>query len=192
MKKLILFCVLSVFATVALRAQEIEDTGVKGFDKSKLFVGGNFALSFGNATIVNISPQLGYRFNRFLAAGVGINGQYSAFKTEFSNGSTYSRESYGVVGLNIFGRFYPIPYLFIQAQPEFNRVWVTSKFYDTNPATEFKVKKFVPSLLAGAGGAIPTGGRGYFILMAQYDVLQEEYTPYGSKAFFSFGYNMGF
>ena len=192
MKKLILICGIIMVAAASLKAQEIDDTGVKGFDRSKLFVGGNFALSFGNVTIVNISPQLGYRFNRFLAAGVGINGQYSAFKTEYANGATYSRESYGVAGLNIFGRFYPIQYVFIQAQPEFNHVWVTSKYYDTNPATEYKIKKFVPSLLAGAGGAIPTGGRGYFIIMAQYDVLQQEYTPYGSKAFFSFGYNVGF
>lgn len=190
MKKLLLLFAF-VGCLTSLKAQEIEDTGVKGFDKNKLFVGGNFALSFGNVTIVNISPQLGYRFNRFLAAGVGINAQYSAFKTEYANGATYSRESYGVGGINIFGRFYPIPYLFIQAQPEMNHVWVKTKYYDTNPATEFKVRRFVPSLLGGVGGAIPAG-RGYFIVMAQYDVLQQAYTPYGSKAFFSFGYNLGF
>jgi hypothetical protein len=191
MKKLILLSALIGIAMLKAVAQDEEPEPVKGFDRSKLFVGGNFALNFGNYTIINISPQLGYRFNRFLAAGVGINGQYSSFKTEFTNGSTYSRSNYGVAGLNLFGRFYPINQAFIQIQPELNHVWVKEKYYDTNPATEYKLTKFVPSLLVGAGAAIPTG-RGAFIVMGQYDVLQQTYTPYGDKIFLSIGYNMGF
>jgi hypothetical protein len=173
-------------------AQDEAPLEKKGFDRNKLFGGGNFALNFGNITIINISPQLGYRFNRYLAAGVGVNAQYSSFKSiNAYDGSTYSRENYGVGGINVFGRFYPIEQVILQVQPEANYVWGKIKYYD--PARQFNLNgKIVPSLLLGAGGAIPMGGSGAFIAMAQYDVLQSDRTPYGNKIFFNFGYNFGF
>ncbi len=38
------------------------------------------------------------------------------------------RQGYG--GLNIFGRFYPIQYAFLQAQPEMNYSWGSVKYSD--------------------------------------------------------------
>jgi len=192
MKKVMLMMLLTGLTHFALMAQDEAPVARQGFDRSKLFAGGNFALNFGNITIVNISPQLGYRFNRYFAAGVGVNAQYSSFRTvNASDGSTYSRENYGVAGFNIFGRFYPIEQVILQVQPEANYVWGKIKYY--NPTEQFKLDgKMVPSLLLGAGGAIPTGGAGAFIVMAQYDVLQSDRTPYGNKIFFNFGYNFGF
>ncbi|HTE26275.1 hypothetical protein [Flavitalea sp.] len=191
-KKILMVLTVFVLVAGALQAQYDEPAEKQGFDKSRLFGGGSFALNFGNITIINISPQVGYRFSRYLAAGVGVNGQYSSFKTiNGYDGSTLSREEYGVAGMNIFGRFYPIEQIILQVQPEANYVWGKVKYYD--PAQEFKLDgKIVPSLLLGAGGAIPMGGAGAFIIMAQYDVLQSDRTPYGSKVFFSFGYNFGF
>jgi hypothetical protein len=186
---LVLLLVLALGHTAV--AQDESASGKQGFDRSRLFAGGNFALNFGNVTIINISPQLGYRFNRFLAAGVGVNAQYSSFRTiNAFDGSTYSRENYGVGGLNIFGRFYPIEQVILQVQPEANYVWGKVKYY--NPNQEIKLDgKIVPSLLLGAGGAIPMGGAGAFVVMAQYDVLQSDRTPYGNRVFFNFGYNFG-
>lgn len=174
--------------TFQLFAQE-EEAPKKGFDKDKLFVSGNFGLSFGDFTLINISPQLGYRFNNTLAAGIGINGIYSSTRSRFLNGQTAARENYGVVGLNVFGRVYPIPYAFLQLQPEVNYTWGKLKEYSPDAVYQLD-GKMVPSLLAGAGAAIPAG-RGAFIIMAQYDVLQNNRTPYGEKVFFSFGFNFG-
>ena len=56
-------------------AQDLEKTG---FDKSKLFFGGNLGLAFGTYTIINVSPQVGYHFSPMFAGGVGVN--YSYFK----------------------------------------------------------------------------------------------------------------
>ncbi len=192
MRKLLCLIGLTCFVSLGVFAQEDAPAEKQGFDGSRLFGGGNFALSFGNITIINVSPQLGYRFNRFLAAGVGVNAQYSSFRTlNAYDGSTFSRENFGVGGLNIFGRFYPIDQVILQVQPEANYVWGKVKYY--NPSQELKLKgKIVPSLLLGAGGAIPMGGAGAFIVMAQYDVLQNGRTPYGNKIFFNFGYNFGF
>jgi hypothetical protein len=179
LKKLFVLLVLAA-AALAVQAQDEEQPEEKGFKKENLFFGGNFGLSFGNYTLINVSPQVGYRFNRYFAAGTGVNFIYSSSKF-FGY-----RENYGVAGLNVFARAYPIEQAFVQLQPEANYTWGKQKF-DNN--SEFKLEgKVVPSLLAGAGVAIPVG-RGAMLLMIQYDVLQQSRSPYGSNAFVSVGFN---
>ncbi|HEY8894921.1 MAG TPA: hypothetical protein VIM79_08890 [Niastella sp.] len=184
-KYLLTTCLLAMFTVAAVAQDEPERSG--GFDKSKLFFGGNFGLGFGNvSTLVNVSPQIGYRFNRYLAAGAGVNFIYTSNKYEYLG----YKEQYGVAGLNIFGRVYPIEYIFFQIQPEANYTWGKQK--DLYSDAEYKLdSKVVPSLLGGVGAAIPAG-RGYFIVSANYDLLQNTRSPYGSRTFFNFGYNIGF
>jgi len=191
LKLLGIFMVLGLMASVSLKAQdEPEPPPKKGFDKEKLFFGGNFGLSFGDYTLINISPQIGYRFNRYLAAGAGLNFIYSSIRYRYYPSTDDYRNSYGVAGINIFGRVYPIDYVFLQLQPEMNYTWGKVKFYDGTPDAKLPAK-IVPSLLGGAGGAIPAG-RGAFIVMVEYDLLQNDRSPYGTRAFFNFGYNIGF
>ncbi len=186
MKKRFLFGLFFLVMSVAVWAQE-ETTG---FDKSRLFFGGNFGLSFGNYTLVNLTPQVGYQLNQYLAVGTGINFIYSQYKTEYNTGATYSRQDQGYVGLNIFGRVYPIRQVFFQVQPEANYSWGELKYYD--PDQEYKLpKEIVPTVLIGLGGAIPTGRSGAMIIMLQYDVVQNIRSPYGNAVFYSFGYSMG-
>lgn len=181
MLRKLLFSVVLAAAALTVHAQDEEEPKEKGFKKENLFFGGNFGLAFGSSyTLVNISPQVGYRFNRYVAAGTGVNFIYSSSKF-FGY-----RENYGVAGLNIFGRLYPIEQAFVQLQPEANYTWGKQK-YENGPEATLD-GKFVPSLLAGAGVAIPVG-RGAMLVMVQYDVLQQDRSPYGSNAFVSVGFN---
>lgn len=186
-RSLILAFVLMAALPLFSQAQDDEEPVKGGFDKSKLFFGGNFGAGFGsNTTLVNLSPQVGYRFSRFFAAGAGVNFLYSSYRYYYPD----YRVNYGVGGLNVFGRVYPIEYVFLQLQPEANYVWGKYKFYDGT--SDQKIKgQIVPSLLGGVGAAIPSGGRGAFIITVNYDLLQDINTPYGNKAFFNFGYNIG-
>jgi len=186
MKRILLF-VFCALAVTSLHAQE-EEVPDKKFDPNNLFFGGSLGLSFGTYTLVNVTPQVGYRFNRYLAAGAGINFIYSS--AHYQNYIPEYREEYGVVGLNIFGRVFPIQYIFLQLQPEVNYTWGNLKFYDGTEEQKLK-GKFIPSLLGGLGGMIPTGARGGFFIMAQYDLLQETRNPYGPNVFFNFGYVFG-
>src|ERR1017187_2606703 len=79
-----------------------QDSDVKGFDKSKLFVGGGLGLAFGTYTIVNVTPLVGYRFSELFAAGVGINYSYYGYNDGYWN----YKQSYA--GMSIFGRVYPV------------------------------------------------------------------------------------
>ena len=192
-KKAILFaalCAITIFAFA--QDEEPDEKKEKGFQKEKLFVGGNFGLTFGNYTLINVSPQIGYRFTDFFAAGVGINLQYVSWKDEYSNGDN-SKTSQTVTGLNVFGRIYPIKNFMIQVQPEENYLFGKQKYYQAYTQTTFKNNtdaKIVPSLLLGGGLVIPSG-RGAFITSVFYDVLQKDNSPYGNRPIVNFTYNVG-
>ncbi len=199
MKKrlLLLLTTVCLFSFSVLAQDENEEEAPKKFDRSRLFVGGNFGLSFGNFTFINISPQLGYRFNDFFAAGIGINGQFSQQKYR-SGGTTLYKDRYGVAGMNLFGRFYPIQQGFIQLQPEMNYIWGSRIDYTPQEVKSSLNGKILPSLLAGAGAYLPAGRAGGFIIMAQYDLLNKSdfypnpSTPYGKNIFMTIGFNAGF
>ncbi|MBC7850589.1 MAG: hypothetical protein H7Y31_12685 [Chitinophagaceae bacterium] len=188
MKKITLV-LIAVLGILSVRAQDEEQKPTGKFDRSKLFIGGNFGLSFGDYTLINISPQLGYQFNNFFAAGAGVTMIYSSFRYRYSVPDY--RESYGVTGLNIFGRVYPIRHIFVQLQPELNYTWGKRRFYDGGGGEQKLDGKFVPSLLGGVGGLIPMGERGGLLIMAQYDLLQQPRSPYGNRVFYNVGFNFG-
>lgn len=184
--RLFLLAVVLIF-NFSIQAQEEEEPQKKGFDKSKLFFGGNFGMSFGDVTFINISPQVGYQFNQFFAAGGGINFISTGYTYRDYNGDKLFKDSYGYAGLNVFGRIYPLSFLFAQVQPEYNYSWGKTKYYNNQPDQKLD-GAFVPVLLIGAGAAIPAG-RGRMIAMLQYDLIGDVRSPYGRNAFFTFGYN---
>ncbi len=77
MKKL-LFIGALIFFTAAGYGQDEEKP--EGSLKDKLFAGGSLGLSFGSYTLINLSPQIGYRFNKYLSSGVGFNLIYASQK----------------------------------------------------------------------------------------------------------------
>lgn len=179
--------ILSLLFAMMLSSQLFAQTEGKpvGFQRENLFVGGNFGFSFGsNITHLNVSPQLGYRFSEFFAAGAGINGIYSSYER------TGFKERYGVAGLNVFGRVYPIDNIFLQLQPEMNYVW-GRYIYDDARIDQKLDGQVVPSLMGGVGAILPTGGRGGLMLMLQYDILQNRRSPYSNRPFFNIGYVAG-
>lgn len=185
MKKILGMLLVSIALMQSVMAQ---DGDTKGFDKSKLFIGGNFGLAFGYATIINVSPQVGYHFSPMFAAGAGLNYSYYSYTDPY-----YTNYKQSYAGVNIFGRFYPIPQFFVQAQPEVNYIW-GSITPQTNGQDQppYKIPtQFVPSLLLGGGAAIPAG-RGAIVISVLYDVIQNSWSPYYHQAVYGLGYNIGF
>lgn len=193
MKKYLILLTTLVCSSHALRAQDTESgEPKKGFQKEKLFVGGNFGLTFGDYTLINISPQLGYRFNSMFAAGFGINGQYVSIKDRNAyTGDPFRKVSQTVFGLNAFGRVYPIRNIMLQVQPEANYLFGKQIYYGP-PKEEYRLDAMIaPSLLAGGGAVIPSG-RGEMLITIFYDVLQNENAPYGRRPIYNIGYNISF
>jgi hypothetical protein len=183
MKKIFALLLVSASLLQYTMAQGSETTG--GFDKSKLFFGGNLGLAFGYATSINVAPLVGYRFSEMFAAGVGLN--YSYYN--YDDGYTNFKQTYA--GMSIFGRVFPIQQFFIQVQPELNYMWGSQTLIGNQNYPAVKVNQFVPSLLLGGGAAIPTGPNGAITFSIMYDVLQNNYSPYYHQAVYGVGYAVG-
>lgn len=165
------------------------DTSSKGFDRSRIFVGGNLGLSFGDFTYINVSPLIGYRFSTLFSAGLQINTQYESAKYYDGSNRLVRKDRYTMLGVGIFGRVYPIPQLFIHAQPEENFLVGKQKFYDGTPDDRYHTH--VTSMLVGGGYAAPVGNSSEFFVMILYDILQEPNSPYGNQPIFRAGVNLG-
>ena len=175
---------------MAKAQEEQKEEKAKGFKKENVFVGGNLGLTFGDYTLINISPQIGYRFSNLFAAGVGINGQYVGYKNRDFNNEVYYKASQGVTGLNVFGRVFPLKSInvFLQAQPEANYVFGKETYYQPTKQ-EYKLDaEIAPSLLLGGGIILGSGNRGGGMISVMYDVIQHENSPYTNKPIYNFGF----
>ncbi len=172
MKKLVLFF---IFAGITISA------GAQ-FQLSRLTFGGGLGLQFGDYTVVNIAPQAGYDFSSYFNAGAGFT--YTYYGRKYDTG-TWRKETNNYFGFNVYGRFYPIPYIVLMVQPEINRMWRT--FEPRTTGSKTKEEKMVPVCLVGGGLRL-----GPVTAMIQYDVAQNNNSPYGNKLFYSIGYTFGF
>lgn len=160
-----------------------QTTPNRDFDISKLTISGGFGLQFGDYTLINASPQVGYNFSDKINAGLGFTYTYLKNKEYINNNRWTETRSY--VGFNVYGRYYPITNLILMIQPDINRMWQT---FDTNrPGQEASKSTFVPALLVGGGFRY-----GPMQALLQYDVVQNEYSPYGNNIFYSVGYTWNF
>jgi hypothetical protein len=154
----------------------------QSFDRSKLEFGGNLGLQFGDYTLINIAPQIGYRLTSYFTAGAGVS--YTYLKDKFWSTSNQSyKYSASYFGMNVYGRFYPLQYAVISVQPEASRMWAT---YNYATGKE-RINEFVPSVLIGGGLRY-----GPVIAMIQYDLIQDKNSPYSNSIFYSVGYTFGF
>ena len=166
MNKHIFITFLLVAMTWGCYAQE----KTSHFDRNRMTFGGNVGLGFSNhSTVINIAPQVGYFFTPQINAGAGIS--YTFYK--YKNGET---EKYNYAGLNIFGRYYLLQYIVLHIQPEIN--------YMHHSYQRESNSEMVPVVIAGAGVHM-----GSFTFMLQYDVVQHNYSPYGSNLFYSVGFS---
>ncbi|PWV47514.1 hypothetical protein [Chitinophaga sp. S165] len=193
MKRLLL-CFLLLMAVQLVHAQyyKTDTSSRKGFDASRLILGGSLGLAFGDYTNINISPLVGYRISQLFAAGLAINAQYGSERFRDYYGNTGQRNQYSIFGGGVWGRVYPLDFLFIHVQPEYNHVSLKSTYYDTDPKTIVKDSYGVSSLLMGGGYTQPIGGRAAFSIMALYDVLQDSRSPYQNGLILRVGASLGF
>lgn len=180
--------ILAFLISLSAIAQDAEE-GEGG--NSKFFGGGNFGLSFGRYTLISLNPQVGYRFNRFLGAGLGLNLVYASQKQKDVYGNNYYKMVQGITGLNTFVRFYPTQRFMIQVQPEANYIFGKEIYYQPVKETYKLDTEIIPSLLIGGGMVTPTG-RGAAMFTVMYDVLQKPGSPYGNRPIVNVGYNFSF
>ena len=187
MKKLITFTLLSLISIAGFSQDNGDDP-----EQSKFFGGGNFGLAFGRFTLINLNPQVGYRFNRFVGAGLGVNLVYTSLKERDPlTRQDYRKVVQGITGLNTFVRLYPTERFLLQVQPEANYIFGKEIFYQPERVSYKLDAEIIPSVLMG-GGLVTPAGKGTMLFTVMYDVLQNPGSPYGNRPIVNFGYNFNF
>ncbi len=193
MKK-IFFVFFLTALSITMFAQDEADAGEEkktGFQKEKLFTGGDLVLSFSNyGTTLGISPYFGYSVTKWLDAAVKFNVLYQS-QTDAYN-TKYKQTNFGP---GAFVRLFPVNFLFAQVQYEHN--FISTKVTPQGNGS-YRTKYDVNSLLVGAGysGGRGEGSNSYFYFSLMFDLAQLPNSPYVDGngkmlPIISAGYNIG-
>lgn len=171
--------------TFSLAAQD-DDSGSGGFQKNRLFTGGGLTLSFGNqSTVLGLHPVFGYSVTNWLDAGVAFNFVYQGVRhvtyynpntgAYFGSDDKLRQFTYGP---GVFVKVYPVQFLFLQAQAEYN--FISEKLIFDNGAPTQKDRTEALSFLVGAGysgGRIAATNIFYYVSILL-DVQKDRRSPY--------------
>jgi hypothetical protein len=193
MKKVIVLLLLPLcFHAKAQDQEENKDAEKTGFRKERLFTGGSANIGFSNgATMLGITPQLGYSLTNWLDAGITFNLNYISQRDYY----TTNKIRQTTFGPGAFVRIFPVNFLFATAQYEYNMIHQKQII---SPQPDIKTSVSANSLLLGAGyaGGRERGSNTYYYLSVMWDVYGDTYSPYvdqlgRSTPVIRAGYNIG-
>jgi hypothetical protein len=181
MKRVIILFTALLFTCSYAQAQYVEgdEEEPKPVQKEKIPLkdriqpGGNFSLSLGTFTYIDLSPLVGYRVTPRYTAGVGATYIYQRVRTIYgvAQGSVY--------GGRVFNRFMITPNIFAHAELESMNV---QPVFENN-------RKWIASPLVGGGFFQPFGQRGGIMMTVLYNLNhRENVTPYPSPLIIRAGF----
>lgn len=173
MKRVLLLLLLSMGLN-AFSQDEKEESSAKGYDPGNLFIGGSLSLSLGGYNggfLGGINPFVGYTLKNWIDGGAVVNFQYYTAKDIYD--IKYRSTTYGA---GLFTRIYPVQFIFLQIQPEYN--FIQQKIIQQGfPDTKFSFN--APSVLVGAGYTTSRSDKNSFTYLSiLVDVLQDPESPY--------------
>ena len=188
MKKILIVCSLFIACLSAMAQHRpvpintYEDGGGEeeggGFKKDHVFVGGTLNIGY-NGYDFNAggSPEIGYSFNKWFDAGFLVNLNYFSERADpnYVVNENIRTRSFNY-GTGAFARFYPLPFLFAQIEPEFNFINYKFTTMPSGPTTTYNTN--AGSLLVGAGYGRRFIGQSSFYLLVLFDVGSNPNSPY--------------
>ncbi len=168
LKKIIFSNILSCFF-IAISFSQNNASTPKSFWKNVQF-GGGIGLNFGDGYFSGaLAPNALYRFNPYVATGVGLNFQYSSQKDVFKS---------TVLGASVLGLFNP--YRELQLSTEFEQLHVNRNFNErfvSNADDEY----WYPALFLGLGYS-----SGSMTFGIRYDLLYDKDKSIQNEAWMPF------
>ena len=149
-----------------------------GFAKQNLFLGGSLSVGFSGYDFnIGSSPEIGYSLNEWLDAGLLVNLNYSSERADpnFVYNPDIRSRSFNY-GAGAFARVFPLPFLFFQAQPEYN--WINYNFKDMVSGITTTANTQAASMLLGIGYGQRVIGHANFYVALLFDVLSNPQSPY--------------
>ncbi len=151
-----------------------------GFKKEHVFIGGNVGLGYDGYTFnAGISPEIGYSVASWLDLGALVNLNYLSERADPNGYYNYDVRTRSFnYGVGAFGRAYVLPFLFLQAGPEYNWVHYTFTDFSQSPHESISANTSAASLLVGVGYGQRLVGKSSMHLALLVDVLNSPQSPY--------------
>ena len=169
----ILFIVLGLMATKAMAQDFITDPNAskvpekKGFQFSRMFFGGDLGFQFGDYTIIDVSPLVGYRFTDRISLGTQIKYNY-IHVTSYNISTT-------IYGASVFSTYNVTKAIFARVEYE----WLSLETKYFNPGIYSKQDRFsLNNVLVGGGYRTPIGERSYLNFMILWNLNDNPLSPY--------------
>jgi hypothetical protein len=150
-----------------------------GFSKQNVFLGGSLSVGYSGYDFnIGSSPEIGWSLNRYLDMGLVVNLNYSSERADptgyYNPDTRYRAFNYGA---GAFGRFYPLPFLFIQAQPEYNWIkYSTTEMFAGGASNTYTQQ--ASSFLLGIGYGQRVIGHANFYIALLFDAESNPGSPY--------------
>jgi len=176
-KKTLLFILLiAAFhqpGSVAFALQPEQDSIPEKKDRhimDRLYIGGNLGLLFGSTTLIEVSPQVGYRLTDRFIPGIGLTYIYQNYR--YGN----IRYENSVYGGSIFSKYFITDNLFGHVEYEMLNVeYVPDYGPYIIPTID---RKWISSFYIGGGYSQPIGQRGFAQVMILFELIQDPWYPY--------------
>jgi hypothetical protein len=191
------FILLGAFLIILLNEPYAQKDNNKGNGSElihKFFTGGTLGLQFGTYTSINIAPFIGYRFNEYLACGLGPNYTYYHMRdNSYYPPAIYKTNLYG-------GSFFTRVYFLKDVIPsikdiylhgEFEALNVESQYFDLS-MTHPEKRYWVGSIFGGAGIRQMMGERTFVTITVLYNFNETLDSPYyGNPLVYRVGLEIG-
>lgn len=153
-----------------------QDEGEKknNYDPENWFTGGSVSLGLANGYFnVGLHPHYGYTVAKWIDFAGVVNFEYESQRDLYYNNKYRTT----VYGLGVFTRIYPVHFLFVQAQPEYN--FIAQKSIPNTGTGAIKTNFHVPSVLVGGGYTTSRSDKNSFTyLSVLVDVVKNINSPY--------------
>ena len=188
-KNLRLFLLALVMLPLSMNAQQ-SSVSNSSFNPNKIIYGGSLGFGFSSDFwSLSVSPQIGYKLTDKFHVGVGVGYSYAKRDSDYSiispgdtGGTQQKNMAYNYkessASFNLFANYYPWQKFILSLKPEIMHTWYRANLHNV----EFSENKFVPVVIVGAGFHLEP-----FILQLNYELIQDEYSPYSDNVFFSVG-----
>lgn len=173
----------------------------RGFEPERLILGGNMGMNFlKKGYSFYIAPTIGYRFTNRFHMGSNLSYLFYQEKFTYTNSKYFNEETYRYranhYNTSLFMRLFIAGPMFVHLEPGLNfyKTFKNPDFiYDqsTGKLMEQTQREIIPSILTGAGFAIPLGGSAAFVIYGMYDVLQHPQSPYSGLPIIRGGFAFG-
>ncbi|MDP4268007.1 MAG: hypothetical protein Q8880_11300 [Bacteroidota bacterium] len=170
-KFLLLIGIFIFFNSFDLYAQDyIRNTEKKAEEdeslNSKIFTGGDFGLSLGSVTMINISPLVGYRLDKKTSVGLGAIYLYYS-----ENDPVYNYHA-NIYGFRIFGRYLIFNNIFAHAEIE------EVNFPDLNTVSIKENRIWIDNIYMGGGYRQRIGANSFLNLLVLWNLNDNRYKSY--------------